>query len=80
MTRSIASWFACASLIGLTMLTWRVASDADSAAALGGLALLKISIIGAVFLELDRSRPAWALLFVGYFAAILAGAVWLIAG
>ena len=79
-SRAVASWLACAVLLGLTMASWSAAGHRASPWTLAALALLKVSIIGAVFLELDRSRRLWALIFLSYFAAVLASAAWLIAG
>lgn len=80
MTRRHVSWLACALLLVLTFVTWHLTERNPSAWTVAGLALLKISVIGAVFLELDRSRRRWALAFVLYFTIVLSTAGWLISG
>jgi len=78
--RAAASWLAGVTLVGLTLMTWRVSGHESSAYVLAGLACVKVLVIGAIFLELDRSHPRWAAMFVAYFATLLASAAWLIAG
>lgn len=64
MKRSVLSVAALLLLFGLTALTGATTSDGGSAMTLGGLAALKATVIGLVFLELDRARWAWRILFV----------------
>lgn len=80
MTRSRASWLTCAVLIGLTLLTWLLADDGAAAWLLALVALVKVALIGVVFLELARSWPGWAALSLLVVCTVLGGSVLLITG
>lgn len=71
MSRGLVAPLALLLLLGLTLATWR----AEGAGLLAAVAALKIAVIGAVFLELDRSWPGWGALTGGVIGAVLAGAV-----
>lgn len=65
-------------LIALFVLTgafWLVGEQHGSPALFAGIAALKAAIIGAVFLELDRSHPMWAGIAALLVIGVLAGAV-----
>lgn len=71
MSRGTVAHLALGLLLLLTLATWR----AEGAVVLAVVAALKIAVIGAVFLELDRAWPGWALLSGVVVAAVLGGAV-----
>lgn len=78
MTRSHVAILALAALLTLTFVLGRLVDTAGSAAAVGAVAALKVAIIGAVFLELDRSRPLWAVLAAGWIGGVLGlAAMWI---
>jgi len=62
MTRSVASTAALVTLLLLTAVTWALFEEGAGAGMLLGVAAAKSAVIGLVFLELDRSHPAWLLL------------------
>jgi hypothetical protein len=66
---------ATALLLLLTLSTWGVYEAELGAAGLAALALLKVLVIGAVFLELDRSWPIWGLGLLVLTSGVLGGAV-----
>lgn len=78
MTRPLASRAAVVVLIGLTLLTWWLADTGASPWTLAVLALVKVTIIGAVFLELARAWPVWTAIFMAGVAGVLGGAAWLL--
>ena len=78
MKRTTASSLALVILVGLTLLTWRLADSGAPPWALAAVALMKVTVIGVVFLELLRSRAIWAALFITLVATVLGGAAWLI--
>lgn len=80
MKRANAATLACAALVGLTLLTWQLAEQDASAGALAAVALVKVGVVGGVFLELDRARPIWGALFLASLGSVLGGAAWLIGG
>ena len=75
MSRRTVAVGATALLLLLTLSTWGVYEADAGAAGLAALALLKVLVIGAVFLELDRSWPAWAVAVVLLTGGVLGGAV-----
>lgn len=77
MTRTNAADLTLFALLALTAATWALAESSASAMALAGVAVLKATAIGLVFLELDRARVYWALGFVAVVGAIAGGAAWL---
>ncbi len=79
MTRTTLATVALVGLLLLTGLTAWLAETAASPWMLAGAAMAKIAVIGLVFLELDRSRPVWAVAFLGMTAAIACGAAALLA-
>jgi len=62
-------------LVLLTLVSWQLSERDAGSTALAVAAALKLAVIGGVFLELDRSRPLWAVLagLLGF--GILGGAV-----
>jgi hypothetical protein len=65
---------ALAVLLARTFLSAYAAEAAAPAVALGPIATLKASLIGLVFLALDRSHPGYLMLSVAAFAVIGVGA------
>lgn len=61
MTRSAASTLALGVLLGLTALSFVVAESELGPWPIAALIVVKASVIGVVFLEMDRSWPGWAL-------------------
>ena len=60
------SWLARGALVALLVLTlasWWLADQGESAGLVLGAAMLKVVVVGAVFLELTRSYPVWGLLY-----------------
>ena len=79
MTRSLVGAAATALLLGLSILSFQLAEGEGNGAALAGLALVKVAVIGAVFLELDRAWPPWSIGLLVLCAGILGGSVALMA-
>ena len=71
MSRGTVAHLALGLLLLLTLATW----CAEGAVVLAAVAALKIAVIGAVFLDLDRAWPGWALISGLVVAAVLGGAV-----
>ena len=80
MSRSIVSGIALGVLIALTAASWTLAEGGASARWLAAIAVAKALVILAVFLELGRSWPGWAVIATLYLGIIAGGAAWLIGG
>jgi len=78
MSRSAAAWLALAVLLGLTLVTWLLVQEALPAWALALVALIKIAVIGLVFLELGRSWWVWGALYAVLVTVVLGGAALLL--
>lgn len=74
MSRSVASFLALVMLVGLTGATWLLAEGTTGPWPLAAVAIFKVAVIGAVFLELDRAWPGWAVLGSLLVAAVAGGA------
>ena len=74
MSRSTLAFLALAMLLGLTLATWGLADRQAANWTLALVAVLKVGVIGAVFLELDRAWLGWALLLVLLSLGIAGGA------
>jgi len=68
MTAERRATLAFVTLLLLTLASWQLA---ESAWLVAGLALVKVLVVGLVFLELGRSHPLWALLFASAIGATL---------
>lgn len=68
---------ALVALLALTGAFWFVGEAHGSAALFAGIAGLKAAIIGAVFLEMNRSHPMWAGIAALLVFGVLGGAVFL---
>ncbi len=82
MNPRLTSFIALVALVGLTLATWQLADGGASPWVLGTVAMAKVIVIGAVFLELPRSWPGWAALYgsgalvvLGLSAFFISGAV-----
>ena len=73
MTRHHVSVIALVALLVLTGATWWLAEGTARPGAIAAVAVLKASVIGGVFLELDRAHPAWAALAVLVVGGIAGG-------
>jgi hypothetical protein len=71
MSRAAQARIAVAALVGLTAASWWLTEDGASAWVLAGLSLLKVAVVGAVFLELLRSWPGWAAISMVLVALVL---------
>jgi len=76
MTKSVLASLALVALLLLTLATWLVA---ESPWVLSLVAIVKVSAIGWVFLELRHSRPVWPIVFVTATATVLVACAGLIA-
>ena len=74
MSRSLASFLALVVLVGLTGATWLLAEGTAGPWPLAAVAVFKVAVIGAVFLELDRAWPGWVVL-AGVLVVAVAGGV-----
>lgn len=77
MNRTLLSVLALAALVGLTVALWILADGSASTGVVAAVAALKIVIIGAVYLELDRAWPGWAVASAAVVGIVLGGTVWL---
>ncbi len=80
MSRNTAAWIAFAVLSALTLVTWQLGETGASAWLLAGVAWVKVLVIGAVFLELTRSRPVFGLLFGSGVLVVLVASAGLVIG
>lgn len=65
-------------LLALTAMTFVVAEDSGAASTLAVLVLAKAAFVGAVFLELDRAWPGWAVVGTLVGGGTLGGALVLV--
>lgn len=75
MNRTLVSVLALVVLLGLTGAMWALADGRISTTGLATMAALKIIVVGAVFLELDRAWPGWAVVSALVVGIVLGGAV-----
>lgn len=80
MSRAVVAWIATGLLLALTLATWWVSESQLGAPALAALALLKVGVVGAVFLELDRAWPLWGVLAAFGTGVVAVGAALLVGG
>ncbi|MCB9795894.1 MAG: hypothetical protein H6741_24630 [Alphaproteobacteria bacterium] len=73
MNRSALSLAAILALVGLTLTSGWAAETQVGPLGVGALGALKIAIIGAVFLELDRAWVVWAALAASLTLAVTLG-------
>ncbi len=78
MKRSHIAWFALLALLLLTGGSLLVSEQEAGPWPVAALALVKAAIICAVFLELDRAWPGWAVIAGLVLTAIAGGAALLI--
>jgi hypothetical protein len=75
MTRTTLATAAAAALLALTAATWFLAESAAPPWLLAAVALVKLAVIGWVFLELDKVAFVWPLIYMVTCASMLGGVV-----
>lgn len=78
MNRRVASFLALLVLLGLTAVTWALFEDGAGPSLVTGVAAAKATVIGVVFLELDRVHRGWLVLGMSLVVGIAAGIVLLL--